>query len=216
MDWTWFLFRFHGRISRARLWLSLLVIFGWMLLAVALMAVLNRMLGRPPAASLNLTDIFAVLDPDTFRGLTRADLLPAAAHVVLTPLFAWVFVAGVVKRLHDRDKSGWWTVPFFVVPGLVNQYADRLPSTVLPSILGGLAALLSLWGFIELYCLAGDRWTNRFGPSPLPKVRPDGRSGPPSPPRPAWDQHKELEFTPHATSPPLTEAAIGSTSRPPN
>ncbi|NPU13217.1 DUF805 domain-containing protein [Bradyrhizobium sp. 83002] len=214
MDWTWFLFRFDGRINRAKLWLSLLVIFGWMLLAAALMAGVSKLLGGPAAASLNLTSIFAVLDPDTYRGLARADVVRSAVHVVLTPVFAWVFAAGAVKRLHDRDKSGWWTVPMFVVPGLVDQFADRLPGTVLPMILGAIAALLSLWGFIELYCLAGDPWTNRFGPNPLPKTRPGGqRSGPP---RAGWDQHQELEFTPQIASPPLAEASIGSTSPPPN
>ncbi|WP_316183288.1 DUF805 domain-containing protein [Bradyrhizobium sp. SZCCHNRI1009] len=201
MDWTWFLFRFHGRINRAKLWLSLLVIFGWMLFAVALMAGASQLLGGPAVAKLNLADIFAVLDPDTFRSLTRADLPSVAVHVVLTPVFAWVFAAGVIKRLHDRDKSGWWMVPFFVGPGLANQYAERLPGTILPTIMEGLTALLSLWGFIELYCLAGDRWTNRFGPSPLAKVGPSGRSGQQTPPRGAWDQHKELEFEPHVSSP---------------
>ncbi|MGJ5033418.1 DUF805 domain-containing protein [Bradyrhizobium sp. HKCCYLRH3059] len=214
MDWTWFLFRFHGRINRAKLWLSLLVVLCWMVFAAALAAGASRLLGGPTAFSFNLTDIFAVLDPDTFRGLTRADIVHATFHVILTPVFVWVFAAGAIKRLHDRDRSGWWTVPFFVVPGLVNQYAERIPGTVIPAIVGGAGALLSLWAFIELYCLAGDPWTNRFGPNPLPKVRSSERSRQPRPPAPAWNQHKELEFTPHVASPPRGEAAIGSTSPP--
>ncbi|MGJ4926652.1 DUF805 domain-containing protein [Bradyrhizobium sp. HKCCYLS2038] len=216
MDWIWFLFRFHGRINRAKLWLSLLVIFGWMVVATALTAGFSKLLGGPAAASFRLTDIFVVFDPDTFRGLTRADLLSAAIHIVVTPLFAWVFAAGAVKRLHDRGKSGWWTVPLFAMPGLVNQYVDLLPGTLLPTILGGLGALLSLWGFIELYCLAGDPERNRFGPSPLPQVVSAERGGWQTSHPPAWDQDKELEFTPHVASPPLNGAAIGSTSPPPN
>jgi len=32
MDWNRYLFSFEGRINRARFWLSLLVVLGWMLL----------------------------------------------------------------------------------------------------------------------------------------------------------------------------------------
>ncbi len=194
MDWIWFLFSFKGRINRAKLWLSLLVVLCWMIFAAALVAGAGKLLGGPTSFGFNLTDIFAVLDPDTFRGLTRTDAVSAAVHVVLTPLFVWVFAAGAVKRLHDRDRSGWWTMPFFVAPGLVNQFGDRLPGTILPMIIGGLAALLSLWGFIELYCLAGDRWTNRFGPTPLPKAQSRARSGHVGTRvGSGWDQHGALE-----------------------
>ncbi|GLH78746.1 membrane protein [Bradyrhizobium sp. SSBR45G] len=215
MDWTWFLFRFHGRINRAKLWLSLLVILCWMAFAAALSAGARKLLGGPAAASFNIADIFAVLDPDTFRGLTRDDIVPVVFHLILTPLFVWVFAAAAIKRLHDRNKSGWWMAPLFVVPGLFNQYADRMPGTTLPMIVGGAATLLSLWGFVELYCLAGSPSTNRFGSSPLPEVRSGERSRPPTTPPAAWDQHKELELTPHVASPPLAEAAIGGTSPPP-
>ena len=31
MDWTWYLFRFDGRINRAKLWLAMLVLLGLMM-----------------------------------------------------------------------------------------------------------------------------------------------------------------------------------------
>ncbi len=46
-----------------------------------------------------------------------------------TALFLWVYFATSIKRLHDRDKSGWWMIPFFVAPGVFNQFADRLVGT---------------------------------------------------------------------------------------
>jgi uncharacterized membrane protein YhaH (DUF805 family) len=194
MDWVWFLFSFKGRINRAKLWLSLLVVLCWILFTVTLVAGAGKLLGGPRAFYFNLNGLFAVLDPDTYHGLTRSDIMPAAIHVVLTPLFTWVFAAGVVKRLHDRDRSAWWLVPFFVAPGLVNQFADRMPGTILPMIIGGPAALLSLWGFIDLYCMAGDRWTNRFGPNPLPKSQTRTRAGYSSTGGGSgWDQHGALE-----------------------
>ena len=45
-----------------------------------------------------------------------------------------------IKRLHDRDKSGWWMLPFFALPGLYNQFADWLPDDSYLDLLLGLAA----------------------------------------------------------------------------
>jgi len=41
------------------------------------------------------------------------------------------WLATLIKRLHDRDKSGWWMVPFFFIPGLYEQFAERLPDSYL-------------------------------------------------------------------------------------
>ena len=35
MDWTWYLFRFDGRINRAKLWLAVLVLLGLMMVVGA-------------------------------------------------------------------------------------------------------------------------------------------------------------------------------------
>jgi uncharacterized membrane protein YhaH (DUF805 family) len=67
------------------------------------------------------------VDPEAYRSLTWADLPRLLVKLVGTSLLMWVYFATAIKRLHDRDKSGWWMVPFFAVPGLYNQFADRLP-----------------------------------------------------------------------------------------
>jgi len=36
MDWTWYLFRFKGRINRAKYWLAALIIVCWMIFLSAL------------------------------------------------------------------------------------------------------------------------------------------------------------------------------------
>ena len=108
----------------------------------------------------------------------------------------WVYFAISIKRLHDRDKSGWWMVPFFAVPGLHTQFADRLPDSPADLPLAFAASGLVLWGFVEMYCLKGSRMTNRFGPDPLaPK--------PPVDTRPPWDQQSEIEMVPKAGPPPV-------------
>ena len=75
----------------------------------------------------------------------------------------WFLTAATVKRLHDRDKSGWWIIPYFVYPGLYCQFQDRLPDSWLMFPLALAAFGLIIAGFVDLYCLKGTRWTNRFG-----------------------------------------------------
>src|SRR5579871_3143318 len=196
MDWVWFLFAFDGRINRAKAWLAVLVILCWMLFIAAILLVVDGMFGNPvKSVHFNVNDIFAFVDPAVLRAAiarlregkeaSPAHLVVTFFHTAGTVLFAWVYLATSVKRLHDRDRSGWWIVPFFVVPGLYAQFADRLPESYLmfPPALAMLG--LMIWGFIEIYCLAGTRWTNQFGPNPLPKVQTRPRSNRTSS---GWDQ----------------------------
>jgi uncharacterized membrane protein YhaH (DUF805 family) len=208
MDWAWFLFGFNGRITRGELWLAMLVILCWMGFLAALVAGGGKLVGGPTSFGFNICDIFAAVDPDSYRGLSQHGLLPPIIRVVGTSLFAWVFVATCVKRLHDRGKSAWWMLPFFIIPGLLNQFADRVGET--PAMVAGtVMAVLHFWGFIELYCLAGNDWTNRFGPEPwpeeqvLPHAAPRRRSG--------WDQAGELAFAPQVASPPMKPTSPGNT-----
>ena len=65
-------------------------------------------------------------------------------------------IAGGVRRLHDRNMSGWWYLGFIVL-GFV-------------PVVGFLASLAML----VLFCLKGTDGDNRFGPDPLrPTARAD-------------------------------------------
>jgi hypothetical protein len=90
------------------------------------------------------------------------------------------------------------------MPGLYNQFEDRLPDSYLVLPLGLMAGALLLWGFIEMYCLRGSPRTNRLGPDPLPKIQTSPRSsvGATSPTARGWDQQSDLEFVPHKAGPP--------------
>ena len=104
-------------------------------------------------------------------------------------------VEGSVKRLHDRDKSGWWIVPFFVLPGLYKQLAEWLPDNFyFVMLLALIVFVFCIWGFVEMYFLKGSRKTNRFGADPLAPVPRDTR--------PRWDQQSEIEMVPHKAGPP--------------
>ena len=167
MDWTAFLFGFRGRINRARIWLGLPVIFCWMIFVLALVAAAGGLLGTTGSFDLGVNEVFTLVDPETYRSMSSANLPILVIKTVGSSLFLWVYLAISIKRLHDRDKSGWWMVPFFVLPGLYNQFSDRLNESYLVLPLGLIAGLLCLWGAIEMYFLKGSRKANRFGPNPL-------------------------------------------------
>ena len=195
MDWTWYLFRFDGRISRAKLWLAMVVMLGLMMTVGLALVAIQSLFGSLAPFRFGASDLFRLLDPDTYRSFTLGDLPRLLIKLAVTSLLMWVYFATSIKRLHDRDKSGWWMVPFFAVPGLYNQFAERLPDSYADLPLAIAVAILCMWGFVEMYCLKGSRKTNRFGADPLaPKPRPDTR--------PPWDQQSEIEMVPHTASPP--------------
>jgi uncharacterized membrane protein YhaH (DUF805 family) len=190
MNWTWYLFRFDGRINRAKLWLAMPVILGGLTFLGIVTVAIQSLFGGPTPFGLGVKDIFKLVDPDVYRTLKPTDLPRLLVKLLGISLMLWVYFATSIKRLHDRDKSGWWMVPFFVVPGLYNQFEDRLPDSYFMMLPALIVFVLYVWGFVELYCLKGSRKTNRFGADPLaPKPPPDTR--------PPWDQQSEIEMVPH-------------------
>ena len=193
MDWTWYLFGFEGRINRAKCWLAALIIVCWMIFLSALTLAGGIVSGGEITFGFDTNDIFGVIDPASYPSLSWKDLPPLLVKVIGTPLFLWVYLATSIKRLHDRDKSGWWMVPFFVVPGLYNQFANRFGDYWIAALPFALIAIVfCIWGFIEMYCLKGSRKTNPFGPNPLMQVDT----------RPRWQQNREVEMVPHKAGPP--------------
>jgi uncharacterized membrane protein YhaH (DUF805 family) len=193
MDWNWYLFRFDGRINRAKMWLAVLIVICWMLFLAGLTVASGIVsIGNGVSFGFHISDLFRVVDPASWRSLSWTSVPTLLIKAIGTSLFAWVYFATSIKRLHDRDKSGFWMVPFFVFPGLVKQFEDRLPDSWLMLPFGLLAFVLCIWGFVEMYFLKGSRKTNRFGSNPL--QRPDTR--------PRWEQSREIEMVPHKADPP--------------
>lgn len=89
------------------------------------------------------------------------------------PLILIAFVATymiAIKRLHDRNKSGWWTLVFLWAPGVLDRLSDKVveeSATWWLLVLTG--AVLSLWGLIELGFRRGTDGENEYGPDPLNK-----------------------------------------------
>ncbi|MNY32134.1 hypothetical protein D3C86_1663330 [compost metagenome] len=84
----------------------------------------------------------------------------------------------VIRRLHDRGRSGWWLVPFVILPWILPGAASGLTYAGMPifaeqsplfwpiTVVMLVLTALSIWGFVEISLLKGQSAANRFGPPP--------------------------------------------------
>ena len=94
----------------------------------------------------------------------------AAPFFVLIPALVAGYISLHVRRLHDRNRSGWWLLLFFSPAALSSLLLETLYGLVSPAVLIALVGLylfgigLWIWGVIEIGFRAGKRGENRFGP----------------------------------------------------
>lgn len=208
MDWTWYLFRFDGRVNRALLWQALLIVA----VLAALLGVIGQVVhvsGTPEKLKLSLDLDFdfgldrlvSAMDPRSYRSQASGGRTLLALNAISAALFFWIFLATAIKRLHDRDRSGWWIVPFFIVPRVLFYLWDWLPDARWFVPFDWTIHALWLWGIVELYVIPGTAGYNRFGADPLAQDNTES-SGSPASSAKAWDQSHELEIVPPSASPP--------------
>jgi uncharacterized membrane protein YhaH (DUF805 family) len=131
------LFGFKGRINRAKYWLVVLI---WCIVWAAV-AVTMIMSGASTAAA-------------------------AVALIVLIPTVISGLAIGF-KRLHDRNKSGWSLLLFYLVPLVVVTWANLIDAGMFQSVLSLLGFLFLIWAFVELGCRRGSIGGNPYGPDPV-------------------------------------------------
>ena len=85
---------------------------------------------------------------------------------------SWIsgFAIGI-KRLHDRDKSGWWILLFYVAPSVLGGIANTCEQAVGSFVFGVASFAISIWGLVELGFLRGTVGPNPYGPDPLQRRR---------------------------------------------
>jgi uncharacterized membrane protein YhaH (DUF805 family) len=189
MDYQRFLLHFEGRINRARYWLAVLIILCSMVFALLSLAVISAFFGiatGPLAIDIVGASASFDLDPDA---AVKVALFPQVVTIPMTLLFAWFYVAASIKRLHDRNKRGWWMIPFVAATGLYSQFGGWFGGAAF--FVGLPVFIATIWGVVEMCFLKGTSGPNRYGPDPLA----------PTDTRPRWDQRSELEFVPHRAGP---------------
>ena len=131
------LFGFKGRINRAKYWLAVLI---WCAVGAAL-AAMWMMSG----------------------GSTIATIVAA---IVLIPTAVSVLAIGV-KRLHDRNKSGWSLVLFYLVPPVGLTWANLVEAGMFQNALSLIGFLFLIWALVALGCRRGSIGGNPYGPDPV-------------------------------------------------
>jgi uncharacterized membrane protein YhaH (DUF805 family) len=97
----------------------------------------------------------------------------ATLGAVTIAAMVWSGCAVATKRLHDRDKSGWWLLFFYVVPGILTATHNALVRTgeetaiLLAAACALISGVISFWMLIELGFLRGTAGPNHYGPDPL-------------------------------------------------
>jgi uncharacterized membrane protein YhaH (DUF805 family) len=143
MDWKTLLFTFDGRINRGKYWLGVLFIVLLYIAAAIVFSILYAAAGET-------------------AGMVVGGVVAFAAFIAAI----WMTFGIVIKRLHDREKPGLWSLVFIVLPSVLSGAGTAL---------GGIGAVLSLaslaisiWALVELGCLKGTTGPNKYGPDPLP------------------------------------------------
>jgi uncharacterized membrane protein YhaH (DUF805 family) len=149
-NWPRLLLSSSGRIDRASWWIAscVLIVAG--------------------AIVLKLIDKF-----DYDRVIAATNRLSAVSIglvlAVLLLLMLYCLLAVGVKRLHDRNKRGWWVFLFLLLPGVLASMIGALARDLGPELTwAGSAVVLILWtwALIELGVLSGTGGPNRYGPAP--------------------------------------------------
>ena len=142
MNWGHLFFKFDGRVNRAKFWIAALIF-----------------------AAINV--VLAILGYVTDQSTVFQALNSMLGIVILISS-----IAVGVKRLHDRNKSGWYLLLFYLVPSilvvigvLIGAFAED--STIIATGLGLLAFAIGVWAFIEMGCLRGTIGVNQYGPDPV-------------------------------------------------
>jgi uncharacterized membrane protein YhaH (DUF805 family) len=157
-DWQNTYFRFSGRFNRGRYWLhsvlAFAVAFILQLIAVSMFPIPEQLITMFRSETLQKTIMFII----------------GAAPMVT---FVYISTAISVKRLHDRDKSGWWAILYLGLPPVIlfafaqgadaNGRVEGWPAALLIPFL-----IMLVVTFIELACLKGTTGANRYGPDRVP------------------------------------------------
>ena len=145
MSTSTLLFSFQGRISRQPYWL---VTIAMIALTLVLFGIVFFAVGSFPAGGLEA----AIADGTLW-------LL-----VLYIPLI-WIGLAVATKRLHDRDKSAWWLLLFYGLPGVLDGAGRAIGD--MGTVLSLAGSAISIWALIDLGFLRGTPGPNRYRPDPL-------------------------------------------------
>ncbi len=163
MDWTQLLFGFKGRITRLYWWVTSLVVG-----TVAGMLTSSLEFWAKQVGS-------GMINPDTQEFEPVGPFAIGARRRSSSSICGSILRVSV-KRLHDRDRTGWWIAVVYLaiivavvlgVATLMQPEGQREPLNAIAVSAVFAVLCLMIWMFIEIGFLKGTQGPNRFGPDPL-------------------------------------------------
>lgn len=152
------LFSFNGRINRGKWWLAILIFVIYSVVA----SIVGALLFGGSIANIVASD--GEFDAASLVGPA---LIGIAVALLLYLVLLISSIAVGVKRLHDRNKSGWWLLLFFLLPGVLGAIGQSMGDSPIGLLLGLAALVIYIWMFVEFACLRGTVGPNKYGPDPL-------------------------------------------------
>jgi uncharacterized membrane protein YhaH (DUF805 family) len=159
MNWPHLLFSIRGRINRSKWWIASFILI---LIGFVVSKVMDWFDVAAVAAALNR---FAAI---------------SLAVVLVSVLVVYCLLAVTVKRLHDRNKRGWWILMFPLAPVILVSIVSAFGKDLEPALdyaAWVVVLIIAIWVLIEFGCMAGTAGLNRYGADPLAKIRVDPRQG---------------------------------------
>jgi uncharacterized membrane protein YhaH (DUF805 family) len=138
MSFSTILFSFTGRLNRAPYWLASAAVVVAVLICIGIAFAIDR---ATPAKVVLFLLLFVAL--------------------------IWITLALAIKRLHDRDKSAWWVLMFYLVPSILQAIGQDTTGSTRSILMILIGTGISIWGFVELGFLRGTVGQNSYGPDPL-------------------------------------------------
>jgi uncharacterized membrane protein YhaH (DUF805 family) len=152
-----FYFSARGRISRSQYWLRLVVPVFVIFFAIGFIKGFARAVGDSSTATI-------------FQTLSG----------VLSLVMLWPEIVVLIKRIHDRDKSGAlvWALYGPMIPAMLFLIAAAAAAaaggrgaaiglSIMSGVLWIVTGLVGIWFFIEFGCMRGTIGANRYGPDPV-------------------------------------------------
>ncbi len=170
MSLTNLLFSFKGRINRKPWWLATIAAG----LAASVVTAIIEIAARSSGETV----------PRPCDQSSRADGIFGVLVGVIGLVNMWVAFALSAKRLHDRDRTGWWLIwqlLILILAVILVVVAIAVPQEqgAVWYALAGAACLaafvISVWLFVQIGFLRGTQGPNRFGPDPLGAARADAQ-----------------------------------------
>src|ERR1700730_1451983 len=176
---TEFLFSTEGRISRSQFWLKCVLSF------IVLFAIWTT-----------IFLVFAARIAFSSINMPKLVLVYFLMFLFFFLITAWPFTVVLVKRMHDRNKSGWLVLAYWIPAAfqiifpvhnlfatarhdtsaastsvdLINLFATTRhgqDTSDLSTIVDLIVFAVMAWFFIEFGCMRGTNGANQYGPDPV-------------------------------------------------